>query len=48
MVDKVREARLRLFKHVKKRCSGIKVRTCERLTLVDLNEIRGTVEKKMR
>lgn len=39
--DKMRETRLRWFEHVKCRCIDGLVRTCERLTVVELRTGRG-------
>lgn len=39
--DNVREARLKLFGHVKSRCTDAPVRRCERLNMVGLRRGRG-------
>ncbi|KAG5603333.1 hypothetical protein H5410_034703 [Solanum commersonii] len=45
MVDKMREARLRWFEHVKRRCPNIPVRRCERLDMGGLKKGRGRLKK---
>ncbi|XP_070031733.1 uncharacterized protein [Nicotiana tomentosiformis] len=44
--DKMREARLRWFGHVRRRSTYDPVRRCERLTLEDLRRGRGRLKKK--
>ncbi|XP_070057622.1 uncharacterized protein [Nicotiana tomentosiformis] len=44
--DKMREARLRWFGHMKRRSTDASVRRCERLTLEGLRRGRGRPKKK--
>ncbi|XP_070053996.1 uncharacterized protein [Nicotiana tomentosiformis] len=44
--DKMREARLRWFDHVRRRSTDAPVRRCERLTLEGLQKGRGRLKKR--
>ncbi|XP_070047229.1 uncharacterized protein [Nicotiana tomentosiformis] len=46
--DKIREARLRWFGHVRRRSTDAPVRRCERLTLESLRRGRGRPKKRYR
>lgn len=39
LVDKTKEERLRWFGHIKKRCTNVLVRRCERLVILILKEV---------
>lgn len=41
MVDKIREVKLRWFKHVNKRCIDAPVARCKRLAMVKVSRGRG-------
>lgn len=41
VMDKLREVRLKWFRHVKRRCLDASVRQCERFALVGLRRGRG-------
>lgn len=45
LVDKTREARLRWFGHVKRRCTDVQFRRCERLVVARVRRGRGRSKK---
>lgn len=46
VVDEMRDARFRWFRHVKRRCVDAVVRRCKRLDIVDTNYKRGEIGRK--
>lgn len=44
-VDKIREARLRWFGYLKRRCADTLVRRCEKLVIVGTKRGRGSLKK---
>lgn len=47
VVDKMRKERLRWFGYVKRRCSDVLVRRCERLTIVCLRKVEVEVGQRI-
>lgn len=48
MLDKMREAKLRLFEHVKRRNTDTPVRRCEKLAMIGLKRGRDRPKKNWR
>lgn len=46
--DKMRKARPRWFEHVKRRCTNVLVRRCERLAVAEIRRGRGRPKKTRR
>lgn len=44
-VYKMRKVRLRLFEHVKRRCTNVLVKRCERLAIPEVRRGRGRPKK---